>query len=949
MFAKRTNSKPFIAFSASVVTASLLGLTLLSACAPVEKPEKVVQKPMQKTNEQGKPVVYQVFTRLFGNKNTTNKPWGTIEENGVGKFNDFTSDALEGIRELGVTHIWYTGVPHHGVINDYTKYGISLDDPDVIKGRAGSPYAVKDYYSVNPDLAVDPAKRLEEFEALIARTHAHNMKVIIDIVPNHVARNYESLAKPEGVDDFGAKDDTSVVYHRDNNFYYVVDKPFEVPDVKPGYEALGGEPHPLSDGKFIEVPAKWTGNGARAAKPHANDWFETVKVNYGIRPDGSKDFPELPDGYDKKDANAHYQFWQTQVANNLIPDSWFKFRDIALYWTYKGVDGFRFDMSEMVPVEFWSFMNSAIKQVNPDAFLLAEIYNPAVYRDYIHLGKMDYLYDKVDFYDAIKPVMQGRSGTSELVRIQRKFSDIEHHLLHFLDNHDEQRISSPDFAGDMNKGKPALVVSALINSAPMMIYFGQEVGEDGSEDTGFGDPTRTTIFDYAGVPAHQRWMNDGKFDGGLLTSDERSLRRYYQNVLSFAASSPAMKGHYQGLHFYNLANTNGYNDMQMSFARWTESAEDKKASLNKPVLDDTLLNNKVLVVSNFSEDNVAYRFELSPKLRTKWALDNGQYVLKDELSNEQFVLEVTDSTASIAIKLNGLASAILTFDSQTPSNSKVAAKAEKESQYAKVDEPLVSQAVGQVKVINNIELPSLERTRTLRVYLPPSYTSDSSKFYPVIYMHDAQNLFDDATSFMGEWQVDESMDKIANQTGFEAIVVGIDNSAEHRINEYSAWDHAKYGVGQGRLYMQDIVDVVKPFIDQTYRTKSDGSNTAIMGSSMGGLISHFAIHEYPEVFGKAGIFSPSYWYSTKVYQEVIDKPIKSSHDLYFIVGEKEGDGMVSGMKKMVEQIKNGGHEPDSIFSKVVPNAEHNEGFWRSEFESAVLWLFNLKNKSDLAS
>ena len=128
--------------------------------APEE--EKVIQK---------KQVVYQVFTRLFGNTNTTNKPWGTIEDNGVGKFNDFTAKALKEIKDLGVSHIWYTGVPHHAIIRDYTKYGIDNDDPDVVKGRAGSPYAVKDYYNVNPDLAVNVENRLEEFESLIKRTH----------------------------------------------------------------------------------------------------------------------------------------------------------------------------------------------------------------------------------------------------------------------------------------------------------------------------------------------------------------------------------------------------------------------------------------------------------------------------------------------------------------------------------------------------------------------------------------------------------------------------------------------------------------------------------------------------------------------------------------------------------------------------------------------------------
>ena len=207
------------------------------------------------------------FTRLFGNTNTTNKPWGTIEENGVGKFNDFTDKALSEIKDLGVTHIWYTGVPHHATITDYSKYGISKDDPDVVKGRAGSPYAVKDYYQVDPDLAEDPAIRLEEFKALVNRTHQHGMKVIIDIVPNHVARNYQGLNNPDGVTDFGAEDDKTVEYAKDNNFYYVVNEPFKVPEPLIGYKPLGGETHPMADGKFEENPAKWTGNGSRLSQP----------------------------------------------------------------------------------------------------------------------------------------------------------------------------------------------------------------------------------------------------------------------------------------------------------------------------------------------------------------------------------------------------------------------------------------------------------------------------------------------------------------------------------------------------------------------------------------------------------------------------------------------------------------------------------------------------------
>lgn len=523
--------------------------------------------PVEEVKAEGKPVVYQVFTRLFGNTNTTNKPWGTIEENGVGKFDDFTPKALQEIHDLGVTHVWYTGVPHHAVIRDYSAYGISNDDPDVVKGRAGSPYAVKDYYNVNPDLATDPTHRMAEFEALIQRTHDANMKVLIDIVPNHVARNYHSISNPEGVVDFGANDDKTVEYHKDNNFYYITDASFEVPERDNFTTPLGGENHPQADGLFDETPAKWTGNGSRAAKPGAWDWYETVKVNYGVRPDGTYDFPSLPNGFDTKSNADHYAFWQGKE----VPDSWVKFRDIALFWLDKGVDGFRFDMAEMVPVEFWSYMNSSIKNKNPEAFLLAEVYNPSLYRDYINLGKMDYLYDKVELYDTLKYVMQGTGTTDHINDIQLGLSDIDEHMLHFLENHDEQRIASPEFAGDAVKAKPAMVVSATISTSPTMIYFGQEVGEDASLNSGFGTASRTSIFDYCGVPAHQRWMNDGAFDGGQLTAEEKDLRLFYKKVLNFSKNSSAMMGQYASVHDYNKMRNPNYTNQMFSFVRWDDS------------------------------------------------------------------------------------------------------------------------------------------------------------------------------------------------------------------------------------------------------------------------------------------------------------------------------------------------------------------------------------------
>jgi len=613
---------------------SALVLSISIGCSS----EKKIEKSIMQEDNQKKTVVYQVFTRLFGNTNTTNKPWGTIEENGVGKFNDFTDKALKEIKDLGVTHIWYTGVPHHDVIRDYTKYGISNDDPDVVKGRAGSPYAVKDYYNVNPDLAVNVENRLEEFEALINRSHKANLKVIIDIVPNHVARNYQSVTNPKGTKDFGADDDTSVAYHVNNNFYYVPNTPFEVPDFLNGYKPLGGENHPLSDGKFDENPAKWTGNGARSPKPSFYDWYETVKVNYGVSPEGKKDFDELPKGFENEDYKKHFEFWKDKT----LPNSWIKFRDIALYWLEKGVDGFRFDMAEMVPVEFWSYLNSNIKMKNPNAFLLAEVYNPSLYRDYIKKGKMDYLYDKVELYDTIKNIMQGRGLTDHIPPIQEGLKDIEHHMLHFLENHDEQRIASPEFAGKAKIAKPAMVVSATISTSPTMVYFGQELGEDGSEDAGFGSPSRTSIFDYVGVPAFQRWVNDKKFDGGQSTKEELKLRDFYKRLLNFTISSDALMGEYADIHQYNRQKTLNYNQKVLSFARWSE-------------------NEKLIVISNFDAiGNHRFVLEIPAEVIKKMKIKDGNYMMLDQLYQQKsFKLTVRDNIGLLTVQLAPLESYIL--------------------------------------------------------------------------------------------------------------------------------------------------------------------------------------------------------------------------------------------------------------------------------------------------
>jgi glycosidase len=619
-------------------------ITAMEGCSPpstqelASTPQSVKSERTHYAQGQGKPVIYQVFTRLFGNQETNNVPWGTIEQNGVGKFDDFTDEALAGIYELGTSYVWYTGVLHHALVNDYSAYGISDDDPDVVKGRAGSPYAIKDYYNVNPDLAANPANRMQEFEDLIARTHKHNMKAIIDIVPNHVARHYQSTNLPEGQEDFGVHDNTKVTYHKHNNFYYVEGQAFSVPSLNPAKLPLGGQPHTLSDNRFTEAPAKWTGNGSREAKPSADDWYETVRVNYGVRPNGEYDFPKLDNGFRAKPWQQHYEFWQRQAD---LPDSWYKMEAIVHFWMEKGVDGFRFDMAELVPVEFWSFLNSSIKHKRDDFLLLAEVYNPSLYRDYIHLGKMDYLYDKVDFYDSLKAVMQGRTSTQILDDIQQQFADIQRHLLHFLENHDEQRIASPEFVGDADIAKPALVVSALISQSPTLLYFGQEVGEDGSEAAGFGDPSRTSIFDYIGVPAHQRWMNNGHFDGGRLTDREQALRRYYTRVMNVSAHHPAMQGEYLQLHPLESKPSN--RDMEAQFAFMRNSTE-----------------HALIVAANFSSEPQAYTLKLKVSDGLANFIDNnGQIQLNDLLTEQTNTLQKQGTDYIVRLELKPYDSVVL--------------------------------------------------------------------------------------------------------------------------------------------------------------------------------------------------------------------------------------------------------------------------------------------------
>jgi len=482
------------------------------------------------------------------NKVTNNVKFGTIEQNGVGKFNDITDKALQELKKLGITHVWYTGVLEHAQMEDYTKYGIPMDDADVVKGRAGSPYAIKDYYDVDPAMAVNIKNRLAEFKALIDRTHKNGLKVIIDFVPNHVARFYQSDAKPKGVEDLGAKDDKTKAFDPNNNYYYLVGKTFSPPKNDP----LGKDlTFPTEDGKFDENPAKATGNDQFTPTPDAGSWYETVKLNYGVDIQNNR--------------KTYFD------VNGKKPNTWYKMVDILIYWAKMGVDGFRCDMAEMVPVEFWGWAIPQVKKVSPNIVFIAEIYNRNAYKNYIDTGKFDYLYDKVGLYDSVKKLIYDKNKDGNAGDVYYSWNNVkpfQQNMLTFLENHDELRLASKGFSKDPWNAIPGMVMSATLYAGPTMIYFGQEVGEPGDGTEGFsGKDGKTTIFDYWGVTEHQKWMNGGKFDGGLLSENQKKLRDTYMKILNLAKDNEAINsGNVYDLYYANYKNQSKGFDNKKSYA-----------------------------------------------------------------------------------------------------------------------------------------------------------------------------------------------------------------------------------------------------------------------------------------------------------------------------------------------------------------------------------------------
>jgi glycosidase len=573
---------------------------------------------MELISADNKLTIYQLLPRLFGNTNQTNKFYGSIEENGVGKFNDINDKALQEIKKMGFTHVWYTGVIEHATMTDYSQFGIKPDDPDVVKGRAGSPYAVKDYYDVDPDLTVDVPNRMAEYEALIERTHKNGLKVIMDFVPNHVARTYMSDVKPADVRDFGQDDDKSKAFDPKNDFYYTPGNALVVPQE---YNAGGDKFNsPLKDGRFDEDPAKATGNDVFSAWPSINDWFETVKLNYGV---------DYQNG--------------CQKYFDPIPPLWNKMLDILKFWAAKGIDGLRCDMVEMVPFEFWGWIIPQLKDDYPELIFIGEAYDRSKYHNYIYGGKFDYLYDKVGLYDAIKRLTRSEyhASTWDINYVwNNDCKYIDAHMLRFMENHDEQRIACPDFAGNPWLAVPGMIITATLHRGPVMIYFGQEVGERAFGAEGFSsNDGRTSIFDYWGVCEHQKWLNNGNWDGGQLSDDQKRLRTFYSTLLNAIRSNEALRtGEFWELMVAN-EHQPGFDQRLYMFLRYTDKQ-------------------RILVITNFNREERSIQIVLPADLLAKLQI-SGKAEFTDLLSGMKFL---TDNVAKgVGINLPAMSGMLLQF------------------------------------------------------------------------------------------------------------------------------------------------------------------------------------------------------------------------------------------------------------------------------------------------
>ncbi len=533
-----------------------------------------------------KTIIYQLMPRWFTNCNSNCIPNGSIKQNGCGKFNEIDETKLRSIKSLGATHVWYTGIIEHATATNYSRQGIRPCNPHVVKGKAGSPYAIRDYYDVCPDLAVKVKNRMKEFEALVERTHRVGLKAIIDFVPNHVAREYESDAKPAGVEDLGEGDNPTMFFDPRNNFYYITGQEFAPHGVELGE----------GDKAYHEFPARATGNDCYTASPNRDDWYETVKLNYGVDP------------------------WNGSTHFDPVPPTWVKMLDILRFWAGKGVDGFRCDMAHMVPVAFWHWAISQIKAINPDIIFIAEIYDVYSYRSYIFDGGFDYLYDKVTLYDTLRGILCDGWPASDLTRCWQTVEGIGDHMLNFMENHDEQRVASREFCGDPMMALPAILVSATMSRAPFMVYAGQELGEPAADAEGYsGHDGRTTIFDYWSVPTLRRWHQ------GRPTDDERALRAFYRMILRLINSEKTLRcGDFFDLMYVNQQNLD--TSKQYAYLRHCDGE-------------------MTLVVTNFGDDAVDTTIHIPQHALDCAKMPHGRYTCLDLLTGNDTCVTLSGETA----------------------------------------------------------------------------------------------------------------------------------------------------------------------------------------------------------------------------------------------------------------------------------------------------------------
>jgi glycosidase len=518
--------------------------------------------------------IYQLLPRLFSNINETRRCNGTLAENGVGKFADINDAALAAIREMGFTHVWLTGVLQQATATDYSEFGQPGDDTDLLKGLAGSPYAIKDYFDVCPDYAINPAERLKEFQQLIERLHRHGLKAIIDLVPNHVARSYGSCIRPDC--DFGtcgggagAGDDKAKFFDPHNNFFYLTPDengpPLRLPTFRDGV-ALSPTcqlPGAHCDGFFDgeKTFGRVTGNNCVSWRPQLHDWYETIKLNYGFDfTDPSKSIREYP--------NA-------SSPDKPLPDTWKKVDQVIAYWQSLGVDGFRCDMAHMIPPEVAAWAIAEARRRQPDVFFMGEAYDddpakvpgsdPIVSQ--LNFGRGNVLFDLLNagfnavydapVYRALKRIYDGSGWAND---IDREIADefICHNSVRYAENHDEVRLAARHEWGGvgMEVGRPVSAILYGLSRGAIMLYNGQEIGEPGEGAEGFGgDDARTSIFDYWSMPEFTKWVNDHTYDGARLSPEQQSLRSFYQRLINLVGEAAFRDGKFFSLNPANRDNS----------------------------------------------------------------------------------------------------------------------------------------------------------------------------------------------------------------------------------------------------------------------------------------------------------------------------------------------------------------------------------------------------------